>query len=1394
MSVIAYLDSKIKSNQKSLSSPSSFFIVLISGLQFISFHLRSLITARPKFLCAKNQWSLGDPGLIVSVVGDVDGGDSGESFLKNSFKGCLLSVFKDTPNSWVLTDGFHCGIGKYVGEVVKDINLTKNQVQERSENVSITCIGFTHWGSVKNNKHLIDPDSSRRPKQFLQKVKYDVKTKKDCLPFYGLASKEEFLDPNHTHFLLIDDGTVGRVDDKIPFAFRDKIMEIASCPCANLLFGGGLSALDDIIHSLTKEGKTSKSLSSFDDGDDYRTPCIVIKGSGKAADLITLGMQLLQAKRKGENDQEYVTHIVNSKAMVDLIDREFGMSEVKNIRWRLRRCLENHPLIWVFDPDEDEAVNVEVLKAFQRHGVGSKREKFEVAYQWNRIDVAAEIWREMIETGEEVQSDKWVIKALAEGNLGFVQLFLTHACDNGEFLTETQLKSLYQKYTVKSKQKRIKKFLEQDGAIGTNGFESYMKVISNYFVDKRPQEQEFDLASKFYYLPADYNQEFVTSAVNLAVEKEEEQKKTYSQTCADLFVWCIFAGHYDIADWLMKHSRHPTAFGLMAVNILRTTIKFAESKSERQSIEQKAVEFEAFSVSVLCKCYMADPLKAKFVLIQGQEVFHDTSCMELAARDKHCLEFICHPACQTHLNDIWRRSLCKSRSTYNFVTIFSIVLWGQLVMSPHAYDKANASFQSPTLALIVIFFAVFVNFLLILVFAVRGMKKMRKPKKPVNDFKELKGLNATNDFLYSIGIECGYARSSSGFTDCAADAADFFKAPCVKFFLHCTSYGVYLIVYTYFLLFDTHAKFVSESPSSVEVIIYLFWFSYITQEIKQICKNDLSVPLYQTKWKSRYEQVKSNLRLYFNSVWNWYDLILLATTTIICIFRVVLYSSEPGPIHKNGEQYLTLAYSVVFALFLMRLLQFFLVNINLGPKLMMITQMLYDLSYFALFLVIFLFSFSLVSHTMLEALKPDQERRITVDLIANLFRRGFWNLFGETFLEEYQDLYDEASVRNETVHLQLAKSQFHLPTYAELSTKILVPLLQGIYMFVTVILLLNLLIATFTFNITKLQETEIKLWYIFRKEVIFEYFYQPFLPHPFSIIINIKDLFVWLRDLCCPAQFVCCLPRPKVFACRMLCIYVEESLPKRHLGRKILKRIERWEKMMSNSVQESQLAADRSASSYAIGEIRESVRNLTKMQLLEDVGLENLDMKGRMNTLEKSIQKISQQLQRQGEETEKRKEKRCGPCRNNCLACQKLIETDRFFFKDAEDVYFIREKIDCHTSGLIIGVSCSKCHPHKPAVKQIIKGFSIKETPSAIPLGNHPPEGSTSIKSTEFRLNYLKKTFRDMVKETLAMPPDHFHDPDHDPAKHLMFVGIEVADLQNKNDVPARVKFWEQKC
>ena len=60
-------------------------------------------------------------------------------------------------------------------------------------------------------------------------------------------------------------------------------------------------------------------------------------------------------------------------------------------------------------------------------------------------------------------------------------MFLDHACDNGNFLTQNTLKNLYIKYTKKSKKRRLEKYLEYESAVEVNGFEAYMKRLASFF-------------------------------------------------------------------------------------------------------------------------------------------------------------------------------------------------------------------------------------------------------------------------------------------------------------------------------------------------------------------------------------------------------------------------------------------------------------------------------------------------------------------------------------------------------------------------------------------------------------------------------------------------------------------------------------------------------------------------------------------------------------------------------------------------------------------------------------------------------------------------------------------------------------------------------------------------
>ena len=109
-----------------------------------------------------------------------------------------------TPRCWVITGGTNTGVMKHVGDAL--------QGQAK------TLIGIATWGIVSNNKVLVRSDKLPLGGKFSYEVESSLVPKKACL------------DHNHTHFLLIHDGTEGEFEREIPFRseFEKYIMEDCS--------------------------------------------------------------------------------------------------------------------------------------------------------------------------------------------------------------------------------------------------------------------------------------------------------------------------------------------------------------------------------------------------------------------------------------------------------------------------------------------------------------------------------------------------------------------------------------------------------------------------------------------------------------------------------------------------------------------------------------------------------------------------------------------------------------------------------------------------------------------------------------------------------------------------------------------------------------------------------------------------------------------------------------------------------------------------------------------------------------------------------------------------------------------------------------------------------------
>uniref|UniRef100_A0A4W5KTC2 Transient receptor potential cation channel, subfamily M, member 6 n=1 Tax=Hucho hucho TaxID=62062 RepID=A0A4W5KTC2_9TELE len=129
------------------------------------------------------EWQMERPKLLLTV----HGGE--ENFplppkVRQAFSKGLITAAQST-GAWIITDGINTGVSQYVGEAVKAYGT--NGCRKRN------AVGVTPWGVIDNHSDLIGRDVLR-PYQ----------------PLRNPLSKTVCLNSLHSHFLLVDDGTLGK--------------------------------------------------------------------------------------------------------------------------------------------------------------------------------------------------------------------------------------------------------------------------------------------------------------------------------------------------------------------------------------------------------------------------------------------------------------------------------------------------------------------------------------------------------------------------------------------------------------------------------------------------------------------------------------------------------------------------------------------------------------------------------------------------------------------------------------------------------------------------------------------------------------------------------------------------------------------------------------------------------------------------------------------------------------------------------------------------------------------------------------------------------------------------------------------------------------------------------
>ncbi|TFJ96943.1 von Willebrand factor A domain-containing protein 5B2 [Platysternon megacephalum] len=353
-------------------------------------------------------WKISPPNLVVSVVGG-DGEAPVRAWLRDLLRKGLVKAAQST-GAWIMTGGLQAGIGRYVGEAVRD-----HATASTSPCARVVAMGIAPWGVVANREALVNPKGSF-PARYAR---------------VPAADTARPLDNNHSLFFLVDDGSRGRSGGESRFrAHLEKHI-------AQQRVGAGGTGSIEIPVLVMVIGGDASMVPRVREAAEANIPCLLVGGSGGAADCLA---QILQDAQPDQASRVLIQEKLQGR---------FPLADVPGLAEQVERSLALRDRVTV-DSDEEglEEFETVLLKALVRGGhltgeATQYLDELRLAVAWNRVDIASsELFRGDIQW-EPHQLEEPMRDALLGDCPALVRLFVENGLDLGEFLTWGRLAELY---------------------------------------------------------------------------------------------------------------------------------------------------------------------------------------------------------------------------------------------------------------------------------------------------------------------------------------------------------------------------------------------------------------------------------------------------------------------------------------------------------------------------------------------------------------------------------------------------------------------------------------------------------------------------------------------------------------------------------------------------------------------------------------------------------------------------------------------------------------------------------------------------------------------------------------------------------------------------------------
>ncbi|CAF3459163.1 unnamed protein product [Rotaria socialis] len=426
----------------------------------------------------RDKWELPPPELIISVTGGARSFNLPQQSRTALQKGLVAAAV--TADAWVFTGGTHAGVMKDVGEAFEKWTYKTTSVDKTHTRVPV--IAIASWYYTANYSQLIQErsqkwDTNSTPISTFDTVADHEKLYRYCAP--QKTSKSYPLDPNHTHFILLDD-KCGASNDKweqygfpvradLTIQLRAEIEQEAryssryrqnyKIPIIQILIEGGPSSLLTMVEAVTHETPVIviEVCAQCKTQSDEQITFSLSQGTGRAANFIAKAYNALY-----HNQKTYVPSTNNNPNLERLIKEANGEIITKSNESCFRDMITSEKGFFLINtfllcPDDSEfKLGDAILEALFRAASMPRHEasdahvqKLKLAMAWNKFDLAVSDM--FIEDNKilwtDTQMDSALLHAIQHGSVQFVELLIEQGASFDRLRRLININDLYKKKT-----------------------------------------------------------------------------------------------------------------------------------------------------------------------------------------------------------------------------------------------------------------------------------------------------------------------------------------------------------------------------------------------------------------------------------------------------------------------------------------------------------------------------------------------------------------------------------------------------------------------------------------------------------------------------------------------------------------------------------------------------------------------------------------------------------------------------------------------------------------------------------------------------------------------------------------------------------------------------------